>query len=209
MSTTPQGRARRSLSRTALVALVATGALATSTALPASAHGDGRGHGRGGRVERPCDDGNGGIVSTMTNHDLQLRAGVNNTHMTVKAGGNVGIGFAIPSNLARTVIDSLKNTGKVARGWLGVRIQSVTPEIAESLGLPGPDGALVASVTPGGPAASGSVEAGDVITEFDGAATGTPEAFRTLLRKRVARGGVGAFQVRRDGKASELRVTIP
>jgi serine protease Do len=91
-----------------------------------------------------------------------------NTAIFSPSGGNVGIGFAIPANLARPVIDSLKATGKVARGWLGVRIQSVTPEIAESLGLPGSEGALVASVTPGGPAATGTIEAGDVILEFDG-----------------------------------------
>ena len=85
-------------------------------------------------------------------HDRRQVFGVN-TAIFSPSGGNVGIGFAIPSNLAKPVIDSLMQSGKVARGWLGVRIQSVTDEIAESLGLPETDGALVASVTPGGPAA--------------------------------------------------------
>jgi serine protease Do len=91
-----------------------------------------------------------------------------NTAIFSPSGGNVGIGFAIPANLAKPVIDSLRTTGRVARAWLGVRIQSVTDEIAESLGLEEADGALVASVTPGGPAHEAEIEAGDVILEFNG-----------------------------------------
>ena len=91
-----------------------------------------------------------------------------NTAIFSPSGGNVGIGFAIPANLARPVIESLKANGRVARGWLGVRIQTVTPEIAESLGLPDSEGALVAGVTPGGPAAKSDIQPGDVILEFDG-----------------------------------------
>jgi serine protease Do len=91
-----------------------------------------------------------------------------NTAIFSPSGGNVGIGFAIPANLARTVIDSLKQSGRVARGWLGVRIQSVSEDIAENLGLPEAEGALVAGVTPGGPAARSAIEPGDVILEFDG-----------------------------------------
>lgn len=93
-----------------------------------------------------------------------------NTAIFSPSGGNVGIGFAIPANLARTVIDSLKQSGRVARGWLGVRIQTVSEDIAENLGLPEPEGALVAGVTPGGPAAESAIEPGDVILEFDGKA---------------------------------------
>jgi len=91
-----------------------------------------------------------------------------NTAIFSPSGGNVGIGFAIPSNLAKRVIDSLQAEGRVARGWLGVRIQAVTEEIAESLNLPESRGALVASVTPTGPAEGAGIEAGDVILEFDG-----------------------------------------
>ncbi|MDF1586642.1 DegQ family serine endoprotease [Marinimicrococcus flavescens] len=91
-----------------------------------------------------------------------------NTAIFSPSGGNVGIGFAIPANLAKPVIDSIKATGRVSRGWLGVRIQSVTEEIAEGLGLEDSEGALVASVTPGGPAANSAIEAGDVILEFNG-----------------------------------------
>jgi serine protease Do len=91
-----------------------------------------------------------------------------NTAIFSPSGGNVGIGFAIPSNLAKRVIDSLQTEGRVARGWLGVRIQAVTDEIAESLGLDEAEGALVASVTPTGPAEAAGIEAGDVILEFNG-----------------------------------------
>ena len=91
-----------------------------------------------------------------------------NTAIFSPSGGSVGIGFAIPSNLAERVIGQLIEFGRTRRGWLGVRIQTVTEEIAESLGLPQASGALVASVTPGGPAEAGGIEQGDIILEFDG-----------------------------------------
>ena len=91
-----------------------------------------------------------------------------NTAIFSPSGVNAGIGFAIPSNLAKPVIENLKSKGRVPRGWLGVRIQSVTPDIAENLGLDEAAGALVAGVTPGGPAAKSDIQAGDVILEFDG-----------------------------------------
>jgi len=91
-----------------------------------------------------------------------------NTAIASPNGGSVGIGFAIPSNLAKPVIDQLRKNGRVDRGWIGVEIQPVTPEIASSLGLGDPTGSLVASVQPGGPAAAAGVQQGDVILTFDG-----------------------------------------
>jgi serine protease Do len=91
-----------------------------------------------------------------------------NTAIYSPTGGSVGIGFAIPASLARPVIDQLKKYGKVRRGWLGVRIQSVTDELAESLGLDKPRGALVSSASENGPAAKAKIEPGDVILKFDG-----------------------------------------
>lgn len=91
-----------------------------------------------------------------------------NTAIFSPSGGSVGIGFAIPSNLALPVIKQLIEYGRTRRGWLGVRIQTVTDEIAESLGLDKAHGALVASITPGGPAEKAGLEAGDIILEFDG-----------------------------------------
>ncbi|MEZ5846585.1 MAG: Do family serine endopeptidase [Geminicoccaceae bacterium] len=102
-----------------------------------------------------------------------------NTAIFSPSGGNVGIGFAIPSNLARNIITNLKSDGRVARGWLGVRIQNVTSELAEGLGLETVAGALVASVTAGGPAAEADIVAGDVILRFDGK---TIDQMRSLPR---------------------------
>jgi len=84
------------------------------------------------------------------------------------SGGNVGIAFAIPSDLAKTVISQLRSTGSVSRGWLGVTIQNVTEDIAESLGLETPKGAMVAKLTPNGPAAESGIEVGDTIVEVNG-----------------------------------------
>ncbi|HUK06730.1 MAG TPA: PDZ domain-containing protein, partial [Stellaceae bacterium] len=79
-----------------------------------------------------------------------------------------GIGFAIPSSLARPVIEQLKAKGKVSRGWLGVQIQELTPAIAKSLGLPSDRGALVSDVMKGGPAENAGLKPGDVIQSFNG-----------------------------------------
>ena len=91
-----------------------------------------------------------------------------NTAIFSPSGGSIGIGFAIPSNSARPVIEQLIKHGQVKRGWLGVRIQAVTDEIAETLGLKAAQGALVASVIDGGPAQKANIRAGDIIVEFDG-----------------------------------------
>ena len=87
-------------------------------------------------------------------------------------GGSVGIGFAIPANLARPVVEQLEAHGKVERGWLGVQIQPVTAEIAQGFGLGKPEGALVAGVSPGGPAARAGFAQGDVILSVNGQAVG-------------------------------------
>ncbi|MFC3126349.1 DegQ family serine endoprotease [Pseudoroseomonas globiformis] len=92
-----------------------------------------------------------------------------NTAIVSPSGGSIGIGFAIPSNLAKNIVAQLRDGGKVRRGWLGVNIQQVTDEIAESLGLQGgARGALVARAQDGGPAAQGGVQNGDVILRFNG-----------------------------------------
>ena len=115
------------------------------------------------QVDAPINRGNSGGPS----FNLDGKVIGINTAIFSPSGGNVGIGFAIPSNLAVPVIESLKEEGRVKRGWLGVRIQTVTDEIAESLGLHDASGALVASVTPDGPAELAKIEPGDVILEFD------------------------------------------
>jgi serine protease Do len=91
-----------------------------------------------------------------------------NTAIYSPNGGSVGIGFAIPANRARPVVEQLKEHGKVARGWLGVQIQPVTAEVARNVGLANPAGALVAKVGAGSPAAAAGFEQGDVILSING-----------------------------------------
>jgi serine protease Do len=91
-----------------------------------------------------------------------------NTAIVSPSGGSIGIGFAVPSKLAAAVVDQLKQFGETRRGWLGVRIQAVSEDIAESLGLKEPKGALVAGVSEKGPAEAAGILAGDVIVKFDG-----------------------------------------
>ena len=91
-----------------------------------------------------------------------------NTAIISPTGGSIGIGFAVPSDIAVPVIEQLKQYGETRRGWLGVRIQSVSEDIAETLGVPENTGALVAGITPDGPAAKAGIESGDVILKFDG-----------------------------------------
>ncbi len=130
-----------------------------------------------------------------------------NTAIFSPSGGSVGIGFAIPSNLARSVVAQLKEYGRTRRGWLGVRIQAVTPEIAESLGLRDPRGALVASVTPGGPAAVSGIEAGDVIVRFDGKdITEMRRLPRVVAETQIER--AVPVEVMRKGKPMTIQVKV-
>ena len=91
-----------------------------------------------------------------------------NTAIYSPTGGSVGVGFAIPASLAKNVVVQLRDFGRARRGWLGVRIQQVTPDIAESIGLKEPTGAMIAGVTDGGPADSAKIRNGDVVLRFNG-----------------------------------------
>ena len=91
-----------------------------------------------------------------------------NTAIFSPSGGSIGIGFAIPSALARPIIEQLKATGKVERGWIGARIQPVTDEIAEAVGLDKGRGAMIAAIDPSSPAAQAKLQPGDVILSYDG-----------------------------------------
>jgi len=130
-----------------------------------------------------------------------------NTAIFSPSGGSVGIGFAIPSDLAAPVVRQLIEFGRTRRGWLGVRIQTVTDEIAESLGLDEAQGALVASVTKGGPAEAANLKAGDVIIEFAGKSI---DEMRTLPRV-VAETPIDketTLKFLRDGKVQTARVKV-
>ncbi len=130
-----------------------------------------------------------------------------NSAIISPSGGSIGIGFAVPASTADLVVRQILEFGEARRGWLGVRIQTVSPQIAESLGLSRPEGALISALTPGGPAAEGGMERGDVVVEFDGTDI---DAMRSLPRV-VAQTEVGRrvpVRVWRDGRYRNLRITL-
>ncbi len=130
-----------------------------------------------------------------------------NTAIFSQSGGSVGIGFAVASRLAEPVVTQLKDYGRTRRGWLGVRIQMVTEEIAESFGLQDPSGALVAEVTKDGPAARAGIRPGDVILAFNGQAV---ETMRRLPRI-VAETPIGIdvpVKIWRGGKIKRVTARI-
>lgn len=130
-----------------------------------------------------------------------------NTAIISPTGGSIGIGFAVPSSTTIHVIDQLRQFGETRRGWLGVRIQSVTDSIADSLGMDKPKGALVANVTPDSPAADAGIEVGDVILSFDGKDV---ENMRSLPRlvARTAIGKASDVVILRNDKKKTVKVTI-
>ena len=130
-----------------------------------------------------------------------------NTAIISPSGGSIGIGFAVPTELAENVIKQLIEFGETRRGWLGVRIQPVTDEVAESLKLGKARGALVSGLIKGGPVENGPIRVGDVIVDFDGKSV---DDTRDLVRI-VAESAVGAevdVKVLRDGKEQTLKVKL-
>jgi Do/DeqQ family serine protease len=131
-----------------------------------------------------------------------------NTAIYSRSGGSQGIGFAIPANMVRVVVASAKGgSGAVKRPWLGAKLQEVTPEIAESLGLKRPSGALVANVASGGPAARAGIKTGDLIVSIDGTIIDDPNAFDYRFATK-ALGGTAQIGVVRQGKEVALPVAL-
>ena len=130
-----------------------------------------------------------------------------NTAILSHSGGNQGIGFAIPANLARDVMDSLIKDGRVTRGYMGVMIQDVNPALAKEFKLKDAKGALVGEVTSDSPAEKAGVKAGDVITEFNGK-TVTDSRHLKLEVARTAPGESVPLKVLRDGQSKTLEITV-
>jgi len=130
-----------------------------------------------------------------------------NTAIFSRTGGNIGIGFAIPINLVKELLPQLKGKGKVTRGYLGVLIQKITPEIAESLGLEKARGALVANVSKDGPADHAGVKVGDVIIEFDGKEIKESNDLPIIVA-RTPVDKKARLKVLRDKKEVTLTVTV-
>ena len=155
------------------------------------------------QIDAPVNRGNSGGPTFNTQGQV---VGVN-TAIFSPSGGSVGIGFAIPAEVAKDVIASLKSNGSVARGWIGIQIQPVTADIADSLGLKGTKGALVAEPQKGSPAIDAGVKSGDVITAVNGDAIDGP---RELARRIAAMGPDKKVDLTlwRDGGEKTLTVTL-
>ncbi|MEO0550199.1 MAG: Do family serine endopeptidase [Pseudomonadota bacterium] len=130
-----------------------------------------------------------------------------NTAIFSPTGGSVGIGFAIPSDLAKSVTDTLIKDGRVSRGWLGVTIQDVTPDMAEARGLAEPKGAIVADLVSGSPAKKSGIKRGDIIVEVNGQEVDDATA-TTRLVGRLAAGSTNDFVVLRNGSRTNVSVTV-
>ena len=130
-----------------------------------------------------------------------------NTAIISGGGGNQGIGFAIPINMARNVMDQIVEHGKVIRGYLGVTIQGVDPDMAKAFGLSQGGGALIGDVTPGGPAAKAGLERGDIILELNGEAVSGQDDLSVRISE-LAPGTVVHLKVFRNGQARDLEATL-
>ena len=155
------------------------------------------------QIDAPVNQGNSGGPAIDIDGNV---IGVN-TAIYSPTGGSVGIAFAVPADIAKGVVAQLKERGAVTRGWAGLQIQSLTPDIAESLGLAKPHGALVAETIPSGPAAKAGIAAGDIITSVNA----TPLKDSRALFRAVAEGAPGshmAFGLLHDGKERTVQVTL-
>ena len=155
------------------------------------------------QTDAPINQGNSGGALVNTAGEL---VGINSQILS-PSGGNIGIGFAVPSNMAKNVMDQLVMNGRVHRGKLGVTIQGMTGDLAAGLGLDKTTGALVSDVTPGSAAATAGLKRGDVILSLQGRAIADTNAFRNEIAA-TRPGSTITLQVLRGGKTSELKATL-
>jgi Do/DeqQ family serine protease len=155
------------------------------------------------QTDAPINRGNSGGALVSTNSEL---IGINSQILS-PSGGSIGIGFAIPSNMARTVMDTLARTGRVRRGQLGITVQKVTSEVVEKLKLREQRGILVAQVQPGSAADRAGIRQGDIVTAFNGTTVNEPNVFRNLVAG-TAPGTEVTLTIQRDGREQQVRATL-
>ncbi len=155
------------------------------------------------QIDAPINRGNsGGPTFNLSGQVIGI-----NTAIYSPNGGSVGIGFAVPSNVAKKVVDAIETHGKVERGWLGVQIQEITPAIASSLGLKADHGALVAVISPNGPAATAGLKQGDVVLTFNGSEVTKMRDLPRLVAA-AAPGSKASLTVWRSGKENNIDINI-
>jgi len=156
------------------------------------------------QTDAAINPGNSGGALLDMHGDL---IGINTAILTGGSGGNQGVGFAIPIDMARNVMEQIVNHGKVIRGHLGVAVQNVDADMAKAFGLNQGGGALVAEVTPGSPAAKAGIERGDIILDLDGQPVNTPEDLSVHIAE-LAPGSVVHLKVSRNGQTRDVDVTL-
>jgi serine protease Do len=157
------------------------------------------------QTDASINPGNSGGPLVNANGNL---IGINTAIITGGSGGSQGIGFAVPAEMARTVMDQIVKSGKVTRGWLGVTAQPLTPEVAKSFGLsPETKGALIGDVAPNGPAAKAGLQMGDVILSMNGVGVVDPRLLGLKI-SQMAPGTPVKLKISRDGKEMEITAAL-
>ena len=155
------------------------------------------------QTDAAINPGNSGGALIDANGNL---VGINSAIYS-RTGGSLGIGFAIPVSTARSIMEQIIRTGTVTRGWIGVEAQEITPELAESFGLPDNEGALIAGVVRGSPADSAGIRPGDVLLSVGGKAVKDPQVMLDLIAA-LTPDDRSAFRLRRDKSIVEVQVRI-
>ncbi len=155
------------------------------------------------QTDAPINPGNSGGALVDSNGNL---VGIN-TAIYSQSGGSMGIGFAIPVSLAKTVLEQIIKTGSVTRGWIGVEVQEITPELAESFNLKEPQGALIAGVMRGSPADRAGIRPGDILMAVAGKTVTDAQVMLELIAAQTPGQSI-RMKLRREGKELDLDVPI-